>query len=308
MNTDLENALRSIEVARTKLQLLSSGSLGNENLSKLGALLDQAHAILSEAPDTPTQVAPPVEITQILADNQSSDFTLIKKIDPAMASSLAAAGINSFDEIANLRADDVKNLAATLSLGTRINHENWIEEAAILAKGDETAYVRSLPPVRPTQEIPQDADLSEPTAPEPLAPEPIAPEPIAVAGITPAPLVPEQIPTEPEAPASIAPELAVATPAAATSYDASIEDTPPESAAPAEPTEFVEPATIAEPKAADIELAEADVAPPNDRREASIEIKPRTDSQLAYPNSDEDPDKVVKRFMRALTGDSEKDQ
>ena len=303
MNTDLENALRSIEVARTKLQLLSSGSLGNENLSKLGALLDQAHAILSEAPDTPTQVAPPVEITQILADNQSSDFTLIKKIDPAMASSLAAAGINSFDEIANLRADDVKNLAATLSLGTRINHENWIEEAAILAKGDETAYVRSLPPVRPTQEIPQDADLSEPTAPEP-----IAPEPIAVAGITPAPLVPEQIPTEPEAPASIAPELAVATPAAATSYDASIEDTPPESAAPAEPTEFVEPATIAEPKAADIELAEADVAPPNDRREASIEIKPRTDSQLAYPNSDEDPDKVVKRFMRALTGDSEKDQ
>ena len=276
MNTDLENALRSIEVARTKLQLLSSDSPGNAKLSKLGALLDQAHAILSEAPDTQTQVAPPVDITQIVADNQSSDFTLIKKIDPAMASSLAAAGIKSFDEIANLRADDVKNLAATLSLGTRINHENWIEEAAILAKGDETAYVRSLPPVRPTREIPQDADLSEPTAPEPLAPEPIT-----VAEIKPAPLVPEQIPTEPEAPATIAPELAVATPAAATSFDASIEDTSPESAAPAEPTEFVEPAMIAELKAADIELAEADVAPPNDRREASIEIKPRTDSQLA---------------------------
>ena len=338
MNTDLENALRSIEVARTKLQLLASNSPDNVDFTKLGALLDQAHTILTETPGTHIPAAPPVETTQIPANNQSSDFTLIKKIDPAMASNLAAAGINNFDDIANLRAADVANLTAALSLGTRINRENWIEEAAILAKDGTTAYVRSLPPTRPVQEIPQEPILHEPAAPEPVAPEPVAPAPVA-----PEPPAPEPAPsialaaatasvaiataTAPNAPEDIpvAPQDVSDTAMAAEEADTEL----PEKSAPAPQAEveIVElPGTVSEPEAPvspepsidpvikttidepTAEPAAPSSTPPNDRREATVEIKPRTDSQLAYPNSDEDPDQVVKRFMRALTGDNDKDQ
>ena len=62
-----------------------------------------------------------------------------------MAVKLGIEGVKSFEEIAAWDADDIANITTALSLGPRISRENWVEQAAILAKGIETIYSRTQP-------------------------------------------------------------------------------------------------------------------------------------------------------------------
>ena len=80
-------------------------------------------------PDTPPE--PPA-----VAD----DLEMISGIDATTASDLAALGITSFSEIAAWGPGEVQRVTLALGGVRRIGRDNWIEQAAVLARGLETAY------------------------------------------------------------------------------------------------------------------------------------------------------------------------
>ena len=76
--------------------------------------------------------------TTVVAD----DLTMIRAIDGDLQKQLGALGVKRFAEIADWKPQDVARVAATLKVPGRIEQENWIEQAQILAKGGETYYSR----------------------------------------------------------------------------------------------------------------------------------------------------------------------
>ena len=70
----------------------------------------------------------------------AQDLKRIRLIDAAIEASLNKLGVTRYEHIAGWMRDDVKKVSQALGLKGRINQENWIEQALILAKGGETHY------------------------------------------------------------------------------------------------------------------------------------------------------------------------
>jgi predicted flap endonuclease-1-like 5' DNA nuclease len=89
------------------------------------------------APMPAPVVARPVEA------ESADDLLRIRGIDIGLAASLARLGVIRFDQIAGWTRPDVTRISDSLGLKGRIERENWIEQAQILAKGGETAFSRA---------------------------------------------------------------------------------------------------------------------------------------------------------------------
>jgi predicted flap endonuclease-1-like 5' DNA nuclease len=72
------------------------------------------------------------------------DLKRIHLVDTAIESKLNALGVRRYAEIAQWTAADVVRISQELGFKGRIQHENWIEQAQVLAKGGETHYARRL--------------------------------------------------------------------------------------------------------------------------------------------------------------------
>lgn len=134
----------------------------------------------------------------------TDDLCRIRGLDGETAAKLAALGITRFATIATWTAADVRFLKASLGLGRRIARQGWIEQAAILATGRETAFATwgaavdiAVPPrgegadaivaspIMSVQERPDASALASDPAPiAPIgeqcfagAPEPVPPKP-----------------------------------------------------------------------------------------------------------------------------------
>jgi len=70
------------------------------------------------------------------------DLTRIRAIDAPLHEKLRQAGVSRFADIAAWRPDDVRRISEAFGFKGRIEHENWIEQAQILAAGGQTAFVR----------------------------------------------------------------------------------------------------------------------------------------------------------------------
>ena len=156
-----------------------------------------ASAPVAPAPAAPVTVAPQ-------AASGGDDLLRIRSVDSAMQTRLKAAGVTRFNEIARWTPNDVSRISQSLGLSGRIEQENWIEQAQILATGGETDYSRR----RLRGEIPTA------TAAATVAPAAIV-APAAVAAV--APGKPVDAPTV----ATVAP-AAAAKPPAASGADTSI--------------------------------------------------------------------------------------
>ncbi len=129
-------------------QILSRGGETAFSLGRTDAAVPLATPTADEgkpAPITPvvdkttrasTVDAPPTAAAPL----PGQDLTRIRSIDVDIQERLYAYGIRRYDQIANLTTADIARLTSTLQLGERLGAENWIEQAAILAKGGETAY------------------------------------------------------------------------------------------------------------------------------------------------------------------------
>jgi predicted flap endonuclease-1-like 5' DNA nuclease len=109
------------------------------------------------APPPPTDVAPPISAAVAVAtaaarvlvepvdmDSEPDDLTRIRAIDQPLAAKLNELGVNRYAEIAGWTADDVQALSELLGFKGRIEHENWIEQAQILSRGEQTSYASTL--------------------------------------------------------------------------------------------------------------------------------------------------------------------
>ena len=70
------------------------------------------------------------------------DLTRIRAIDGSLQASLKGLGVSSYADIAAWKPADVTRISGALKMPGRIEQENWIEQAQILAKGGETYYSR----------------------------------------------------------------------------------------------------------------------------------------------------------------------
>ncbi len=94
------------------------------------------------AAEPPKAAAPAVPPKPAAAPIAFDDLTRVRGIDPAAAATLIRLGITKFDQIARWRPDDVARANRELGAPGRAEQQNWIEQAAILAKGGQTAFAR----------------------------------------------------------------------------------------------------------------------------------------------------------------------
>jgi predicted flap endonuclease-1-like 5' DNA nuclease len=71
------------------------------------------------------------------------DFQRIRAIDAVLEQKLKAAGVNYFEDVAQWTSADVKRIGQELGIPGRIDREQWVEQAQILAKGGDTYYSRN---------------------------------------------------------------------------------------------------------------------------------------------------------------------
>ena len=92
------------------------------------------------APAAAKPAAPPVA-----APAPDDDLTRIRGIDRDLAAKLIGLGVRRYADIANWKRNDISCIADRLGMNGRVERENWIEQAQVLAKGGETDYSRRWP-------------------------------------------------------------------------------------------------------------------------------------------------------------------
>lgn len=97
-------------------------------------------AVAAATPDEPA----PTTTAVGLADEKSDRLTLIKAITSEDEQQLNALGIHRYEQIANWTPADVEKIDAALGAPARVAHENWIEQAKILAFGGLTKFARNV--------------------------------------------------------------------------------------------------------------------------------------------------------------------
>lgn len=73
-------------------------------------------------------------------DGEADDLKRVKGIGPANEKKLNAFGIYHFDQIANWSAEQAEFIGKELSFPGRIEREDWIEQAKVLASGGDTEF------------------------------------------------------------------------------------------------------------------------------------------------------------------------
>jgi predicted flap endonuclease-1-like 5' DNA nuclease len=92
--------------------------------------------------DAPAQAvrAPQLTPAAVVPVRPSEDLRRIRGIDTDTQARLHALGVRRYEEIAAFTPQDVRRIGDALGLARRINRENWIEQAQVLARGGETYF------------------------------------------------------------------------------------------------------------------------------------------------------------------------
>jgi predicted flap endonuclease-1-like 5' DNA nuclease len=103
--------------------------------------VEPAAAAEQPVADAPVAETPVAEVAAAHAE-PADDLKRIRGIDQALEDRLTALGVRRFADIAAWSSDDVQRMNQSLGLVGRIEQENWIEQADILARGSDTNYSR----------------------------------------------------------------------------------------------------------------------------------------------------------------------
>ncbi len=167
------------------------------------AAASQASAKPAPAPQpAPAAAAKPAPAPAAPAISAPDDLTRIRGIDRDIAARLNALGVTRYAQIASWMRSDITKVNETFGFRRRVEQENWIEQAQILAAGGQTAFARSgfrVAPVPPPPVVP--AQLKPVTAPAAATPSPApTPKPAPIPAPAPSP-----------SPAAAAPSVAAQT-------------------------------------------------------------------------------------------------
>ena len=70
------------------------------------------------------------------------DLKLISGVGPVLEARLHGLGITKWSQVAAFTAEDIAKVEASLSFPGRVTRDNWLGQAAALAKGGEAEYIR----------------------------------------------------------------------------------------------------------------------------------------------------------------------
>lgn len=138
--------------------------------------VDRFERALTRAPGAGDGLAAaPVAARAVGGGRGANDLTRIRKIDGSLQEALHKLGVRTFAEIGAWKSADVTRVSQALGFKGRIEQENWIEQAQILASGRETYYSSRLGLAQATSQ-PAAIDHRPPAATGvPAAPPPIRP-------------------------------------------------------------------------------------------------------------------------------------
>ena len=91
-----------------------------------------------------TAAKPKAPKTKPAAAAVPDNLKQIKGVGPQIEAKLNAAGINSFAQIAAWTKKEQTEFAEQLSFAGRIEREDWVSQAKILAKGDATEFAKRV--------------------------------------------------------------------------------------------------------------------------------------------------------------------
>ncbi|MBO9477814.1 NADH-quinone oxidoreductase subunit NuoE [Shimia sp. R11_0] len=74
----------------------------------------------------------------------SDDLKKLKGVGPALEKKLHDAGVTSFAQIAAWGADDIAEMDDKLSFKGRIERDGWVDQAKLLAAGEETEFSKKV--------------------------------------------------------------------------------------------------------------------------------------------------------------------
>lgn len=109
--------------------------------------IEEGHGIGSEVTAAIEDVVDQFMGTDAHASGQQPDaaagdtLTLLKGLGPKAAARLQAIGVTRFDQIAGWGDSDIAAIDAQMgAFQGRIVRDRWVEQAALLARGDRTAF------------------------------------------------------------------------------------------------------------------------------------------------------------------------
>jgi predicted flap endonuclease-1-like 5' DNA nuclease len=112
---------------------------GRTDLSALRSVRSEAYQHTSEpGPEAARRAAS----RRVVRAGQADDLKRIKGIAFQIEKQLNALGVTTYEDIANWTSDDIEHISKSLDFKGRIQRENWVEQARILAAGGDTEFSR----------------------------------------------------------------------------------------------------------------------------------------------------------------------
>lgn len=93
-----------------------------------------------DAPVAETSYARPEALSDAAREGGADDLKLISGVGPKLEETLNSLGIWHFDQVAGLKKKDIAWVDERLRFKGRIERDDWIGQAKILAKGGETEF------------------------------------------------------------------------------------------------------------------------------------------------------------------------
>jgi predicted flap endonuclease-1-like 5' DNA nuclease len=131
----LPDAIREHEAA------MAAGQAAAPQRPELGAL----RSVRSQAYQDTTEPGPEAArraASRKVRAGQADDLKRIRGIGVLIEKKLNSLGVATYEDIANWTSEDIDRISESLDFKGRIQRENWVEQARILAAGGDTEFSR----------------------------------------------------------------------------------------------------------------------------------------------------------------------
>jgi predicted flap endonuclease-1-like 5' DNA nuclease len=112
--------------------------------SDIGSLRSVRAAVYRSAEPAPDQAQHGTADSKVLRSAPREDLKRIRGIGVLIENRLNAMGVVAYEQIANWTAADIDRVSQSLDFKGRIERENWVEQARILASGGATEFSRRV--------------------------------------------------------------------------------------------------------------------------------------------------------------------
>jgi len=111
------------------------------DLGSLRSVRSEAYHTAEPGPEAARRVA---SLTKVVRSANLEDLKRIRGIGVLIEKKLNSMGVVSYEQIANWSAQDIDRVSQSLDFKGRIERENWVEQARILASGGATEFSRRM--------------------------------------------------------------------------------------------------------------------------------------------------------------------